>query len=177
MISEVFEGAPAEVREPAEQRVYATRQNLQIPFTRVDHEPAFTMEACVDISRALGVSVCKNLLLTPRNKSAYYLYCTEPEKPFSTKDFSKAIGSSRLSFASEEDLQALLGVAPGSASILGLMNDSAHRVTLVLDKSVAEAEFFGCHPCRNTSTLKLKTADVLHRFLPAVGYEPVILEL
>jgi len=177
MISQVYRGAPDKQREPVEQKVYECLQQLDISFDRVDHDAAFTMEQCAAISEKLGVSVCKNLLLTPRNKSTFYLYCTEPDKPFSTKDFSKIIGSSRLSFAGEEDLMELLGVAPGSASVLGLMNDKENRVTLVLDRSVAEAEYFGCHPCRNTSTLRLKTADVLHKFLPATGHEPTIIEL
>lgn len=176
MISQVFEGAPAEAREPVEQRVYEKLRELDIPFTRVDHDAIFTMEGCAAISEIIGVSTCKNLLLAPRNKSTFYLYCTEPDKMFSSKDFSKVVGSSRLSFAGEEDLMTLLGVTPGSASILGLINDVEHRVSVVLDRSVAEAEYFGCHPCRNTSTLRLKTADVLYKFLPALGYEPVIID-
>ena len=176
MISQVFEGAPAEQREPVEQRVYDCLQQLDIPFARVDHDAIFTMEGCEAISEKLGVITCKNLLLAPRNKSTFYLYCTEPDKLFSSKDFSKAVGSSRLSFAGEDDLMTLLGVTPGSASVLGLINDAEHRVTLALDRSVAEAEYFGCHPCRNTSTLRLKTADVLHKFLPFIGVEPIIID-
>ena len=176
MISQVYQGAPAEQREPAEQNVYECLRRLGIPFTRVDHDAIFTMEGCEAISEKLEVVTCKNLLLAPRNKSAFYLYCTEPDKHFSAKDFAKVVGSSRLSFAGEEDLLELLGVTPGSASILGLINDKEHRVTVALDRSVAEAEYFGCHPCHNTSTLRLKTADVLHNFLPALGYEPVIID-
>lgn len=174
---EVYQGAPVEGRSDVENRTYEYLAKLAIPFTRVDHEAAFTMEDCVAIGEALGVSICKNLLLTPRNRSAFYLLCMPGDKPFSTKDFSKLIGSSRLSFASEEDLVALLGCHAGSASILGLMNDTEHRVTLAIDRAVAEAEWFGCHPCKNTSSLRLKTKDVLHKFLPAVGHEATIVEL
>lgn len=174
---EVYQGAPTERRSDVENRTYEYLAKLSIPFTRVDHEAAFTMEDCVAIGDALGVSICKNLLLTPRNRSAFYLLCMPGDKPFSTKDFSKLIGSSRLSFASEEDLVALLGCHAGSASILGLMNDTEHRVTLAIDRAVAEAEWFGCHPCKNTSSLRLKTEDVLHKFLPAVGHEVTIVEL
>ena len=174
---EVHNGAPAESRSDVENRVYAALARLEIPFTRVDHEPAFTMEDCAAISEALDVHICKNLLLTPRNRSAFYLLCLPAENSFSTKDFSKLIGSSRLSFASEEDLVALLGCHAGSASILGLMNDTEHRVTLAIDRAVAGDEWFGCHPCKNTSSLRLKTRDVLEKFLPATGHEAVIVDL
>ena len=174
---EVYNGAPAERRDEVENRVYECLARLDIPFTRVDHEAAFTMEDRVAIGEALDVSICKNLLLTPRNRSAFYLLCMPGDKPFSTKDFSKLIGSSRLSFATEEDLIGLLGCHAGSASILGLMNDTEHRVTLAIDRTVAEDEWFGCHPCENTSSLRLKTCDVLEKFLPATGHEAVIVDL
>lgn len=174
---EVYSGAPAESRSDVENRVYECLARLEIPFTRVDHEAAFTMEDCAAISEALEVHICKNLLLTPRNRSAFYLLCMPGEKPFSTKDFSKLIGSSRLSFATEEDLVTLLGCHAGSASILGLMNDTEHRVTLAIDRTVAGDEWFGCHPCKNTSSLRLKTRDVLEKFLPATGHEAVIVDL
>ena len=174
---EVYNGAPAESRSDVENRVYESLARLEIPFTRVDHEAAFTMEDCAAISAALEVHICKNLLLTPRNRSAFYLLCLPAEKPFSTKNFSKLIGSSRLSFATEEDLVALLGCHAGSASVLGLMNDTEHRITLAIDRAVAEDEWFGCHPCKNTSSLRLKTRDVLEKFLPATGHEAVIVDL
>ena len=174
---EVYNGAPAESRSDVENRVYAALAQLEIPFTRVDHEPAFTMEDCVAIGEALDVSICKNLLLTPRNRSAFYLLCLPAENSFSTKDFSKLIGSSRLSFATEEDLVALLGCRAGSASVLGLMNDTEHRVTLAIDRTVAQDEWFGCHPCKNTSSLRLKTSDVLEKYLPFTGHVPTIVDL
>ena len=174
---EVYNGAPAESRSEVENRVYECLAQLEIPFTRVDHDAAFTMEDCAAIGEALDVHICKNLLLTPRNRSAFYLLCMPGDKPFSTKDFSKLIGSSRLSFATEEDLVALLGCHAGSASILGLMNDTEHRVTLAIDRTVAEDEWFGCHPCKNTSSLRMKTRDVLEKFLPATGHEAVIVDL
>lgn len=176
-ISPVYTGRPQETREPVEQRIYDLLDALQIPYQRVDHDPAYDMDACAGISQVLGVHICKNLLLTPRNRSTFYLLAMPEDLPFRTADFSKIIGSSRLSFATGEDLQALLGVQPGSASVLGLMNDTEHRVTLALERRVAEAEWFGCHPCRNTSSLRLKTADLLHVFLPHIGVTPVIVDL
>ena len=174
-ISEVYTGAPSERRSDAEQRCYEQLVALQIGFTRVDHDSADTMEDCAAISQVLGADICKNLLLTPRNRSAFYLLCMPGDKPFLTKDFSKAIGASRLSFATAEDMTELLECAPGSASILGLMNDTGHRVTLAVDKAVWEQEWFGCHPCKNTSSLKIRTED-LRRFLAHTGHEVTVVE-
>ena len=176
-ISEVLSGAPADERCAVEQATYALLEELSIPYTRVDHDEAATMEDCAAISQVLGVDICKNLVLTPRNRSAFYLLCLPGDKQFLTKDFSKQIGSSRLSFATAEDMQELLGVQPGSASVLALMNDKAHRITLALDRQVAESEYFGCHPCRNTSSVKLKTADVLEVFLKHTGHDVTVVEL
>ena len=176
-ISQIYDTAPADERSAVEMRTYEVLQKLHIPFTRVDHDTAWTMEDCVAIGEKLGVAICKNLVLTPRNKSAFYLLCMPDDKPFSTKDFSKQIGSSRLSFASPEDMAELLGVQPGSASILALMNDTDHRVQLCVERSVWNAEWFGCHPCRNTSSLRLKTADVRNVFLPYTGHEAIVVDL
>ena len=174
-VSEVFHGAPTDERVAPEQKCYEVLTQLAIPFDRVDHDRADTMEDCVAISEMLGADICKNLLLTPRNRSAFYLLCMPGDKPFLTKDFSKAIGASRLSFATAEDMTELLGCAPGSASILGLMNDTGHRVTLAVDKAVWEQEWFGCHPCKNTSSLKIRTED-LRRFLAHTGHEVTVVE-
>lgn len=177
MLSPVYHTAPAEQRQPAEMRTYALLQELGISFTRIDHDEAHTMEDCEAIGKVLGVDICKNLVLTPRNRSAFYLLALPGDKHFLTKDFSKQIGSSRLSFATAEDMSELLDVQPGSASVLALMNDPAHRVTLALDRQVIEQEYFGCHPCRNTSSLKLRTADVLEVFLKHTGHTPIIVDL
>ncbi len=176
-ISPVYSGRPKEIRDFLEQRVYDLLDELNIPYERVDHDAAYDMGACGVISQVLGVHICKNLLLTPRNRSAFYLLAMPDDLPFRTADFSKIIGSSRLSFATEEDLRDLLGVQIGSASVLGLMNDTEHRVTLAMERRVADAEWFGCHPCRNTSSLRLKTSDLLHVFLPHIGCTPVIVDL
>ena len=100
-----------------------------------------------------------------------------PDKPFHTKDLSAQIGSARLSFGPEELLWELLRCTPGSASVLGLANDTAHRVRLLMDREVYDAAYFSCHPCICTSTLRLRTADVLERLLPATGHPPIIVEL
>ncbi len=176
-ISPIYNTAPLDTRTDAENRCYAILQELNIPFTRVDHDHADTMDDCAAISEVLDVSICKNLLLTPRNRSAFYLLCMAPDKPFTTKDFSKMIGASRLSFATGEDMVELLGCEIGSASILGLANDTEHRITLAMDRSVYEAEAFGCHPCKNTSSLRIATRDILDKFLPHTGHTVTVVDL
>ena len=179
MTMELVNGRPADCagRLEKEIRCYDLLDSLGIDYRRIDHEAAMTMEACEEIDRVLDAVICKNLLLTPRNRSAFYLLAMPGDKPFVTKELSKQIGSSRLSFATAEDLEQLLGVQPGSASVLGLLNDTEHRVTLAIDRTVAQDEWFGCHPCKNTSSLRLKTSDVLEKFLPHTGHVPLVVEL
>ena len=150
---------------------------LGIPYDQVSHEAAYTMEACAAISDALGIRICKNLLLCNRQKTEFYLLTMPEDKPFHTKDLSRQIGSSRLSFAPPELMESLIGCQPGSASVLGLMNDPDCRVRLLMDREVAEAEWFGCHPCKNTCSLRIRTRDLLDRFLPAVGHTVTLVEL
>ena len=83
----------------------------------------------------------------------------------------------RLSFAPEDKLWELLRCQPGSATILGLANDTERRVQLLLERTVYEAPYISCHPCVCTSTLKLKTGDVLEKLLPAIGHEAVVVDL
>ena len=176
-LSPVYIGRPQETREPVEQRVYDLLDALQISYQRVDHDPAYDMDACAGISQALGVHICKNLLLTPRNRSAFYLLAMPEDLPFRTADFSKIIGSSRLSFATGEDLQALLGVHPGSASVLGLMNDTEGKVQLLIDEDIMKDPYFGCHPCINTSSLKIRTSDLIAKIIPALKHAPKMVKL
>ena len=151
--------------------------SLGIDYDRVSHEPADTMEKCDAVAAVLGVAVCKNLFLCNRQKTAFYLLCMPPHKPFHTKDLSAQIDSARLSFAPEEQLWELLHCTPGSATVLGLMNDTEHQVRLLIDRETSEAEYFSCHPCLCTSTLKLKTKDVLEKLLPHTGHTPEIVQL
>lgn len=157
--------------------VYDLLDELGIAYERTDHEPAGNMEACNEIDRVLGTLICKNLFLCNRQKTCFYLLMMPGDKPFKTKDLSKQIGSARLSFAEPEFMEEYLHIKPGAVSIMGLMNDMKGHVQLLIDKPVVESEYLGCHPCVNTSSLKMRTADVLERFLPAVHHEPVIVEL
>lgn len=161
-----------EGRLEKEIRVYDLLDRLQIEYQRVDHEEANTMEACRAIDEVLAPAViCKNLFLTNSAKTEYYLLMICANKKFKTAEVSKQIGSSRLSFGDAEKMLEFLDITPGSVSVMGLMNDYNHQVNLLVDEDVLKAEYFGCHPCVNTSSLKLKTKDVFEKILPELGHE------
>ena len=162
---------------PQEAAAFDLLDKLGIEYDRVSHDAAFNMELCAEVSRVLDVSVCKNLFLCNRQKTAFYLLCMPPDKPFHTKDLSAQIGSSRLSFAAPEYMEKFLDITPGSVSVLGLMNDGENHVQLLMDEDVLKGEYIGCHPCINTSSLRLRTADLMEKILPAVHHEPRIVTL
>ena len=176
LVSQFYSTAPEQASERA-MASYALLDELHIPYWRIEHDKAETMEVCAAVSDALGVRICKNLFLCNRQQTAFYLLTMPEDKPFHTKDLSHQIGSSRLSFAPAEKMEELLGCSPGSASVLGLKNDAAHQVRLLMDREVHDAEWFACHPCDNTGSLKFKTADLLEKFLPHVGHACEIVEL
>ena len=158
-------------------RVYDLLDSLNISYQRIDHEAAMTMEACAAIDEVLDATICKNLLLCNRQCTAFYLLLLPGDKPFKTSAASKTIGSSRLSFAAPEYMERFLDITPGSLSILGLMNDHDHQVQLLVDEDVLKGEFFGCHPCINTSSLRLKTRDLVEKIIPAMDHPMRIIHL
>lgn len=160
-----------------ENRTYALLRELRIPYTKVDHAPAMTMEDCLAVDQALGTQMCKNLFLCNRQKTEFYLLMMPGDKKFHTKILSKQLGVSRLSFAGDEPMLELLDIRPGAVSVMGLMNDKAHRVQLLIDQDLLKEEFLGCHPCVNTSSLRISLQDLLEKFLPAVGHTAKIVEL
>lgn len=166
-------------RLPKEIRVYDFLDTLNISYQRVDHEAAMTMEACEEIDRVLGdnTSICKNLFLCNRQATDFYLLLIPGNKPFKTKELSAQIGSSRLSFAKPEFMEQYLDITPGSVSVMGLMNDIEHKVQLLIDEDILKKEYFGCHPCVNTSSLKFKTTDLMERIIPALKHTPEMVML
>ena len=161
-----------EGRQEREIRVYEKLDSLGISYERVDHEAALTMEDCVAIDAVLGVAMCKNLFLCNRQKTDFYLLMMPGDKPFRTKELSAQIGTARLSFADESQMLSLLDIHPGAVSVMGLMNDREGAVQLLIDEDVLNHEYIGCHPCVNTASLKIRTADILERFLPDTKHEP-----
>ena len=178
---ELMHGSPADMtgRSAREIRSYEFLDRLGVAFDRTDHpdQPATSMEVCAEVDAILGVHICKNLFLCNRQKTAFYLLIMPGDKPFKTKELSGQMGISRLSFADAEAMEQLLDVHPGSVSVLGLINDPEHRVTLAIDEDVLGEELFGCHPCENTSSIRFATKDLTEVILPALGVMPVIVHL
>ena len=173
------QGRPADWAQRLEKeiRVYDLLDKLEIEYQRIDHEAAMTMEACAAIEEVLDATICKNLLLCNRQCTSFYLLMIPGSKVFKTSVLSKQIGSSRLSFADAEYMERFLDITPGSVSVLGLMNDKEMQVQLLIDEDVLKGEFFGCHPCINTSSLRLKTTDLMEKIIPAMGHTPRIVNL
>lgn len=175
---ELYTAAPTDGnRLPKEMAVYELLDKLNIPYERIDHDAADTMEACEEIDKRLGVTMCKNLFLRNQQKTTFFLLLMPGDKKFMTKDLSKQLGISRLSFAEPEFMEKFLNITPGSVSVLGLMNDKDWYVDLLIDKDVLDAEYIGCHPCINTSSLKIKTSDILKKFLRHTGHRHTVVRL
>ena len=176
---ELVKGRPAtnEGRLEKEIRCYDLLDKLGVEYQRIDHEAAMTMEACVEIDKVLDATICKNLLLCNRQNTAFYLLMIPGDKVFKTSVLSKEIGSSRLSFAKPEYMLEYLDITPGSVSVLGLMNDHDHHVQLLMDEDVLKGEYFGCHPCINTSSLRIRTADLMEKIIPAMDHPAQIVTL
>ncbi len=158
-------------------RTYDLLDSLGVSYQRIDHPAAMTMEECEDIDRILDATICKNLFLCNRQETAFYLLMIPGDKTFKTKDISAQIGSARLSFGKPEFMEQFLDITPGSVSVMGLMNDKEKRVQLLIDEDVIKGEYIGCHPCINTSSLRIKTKDMAEKIIPAMKHEPIIVKL
>ena len=178
---ELMRGAPADMtgRAERERRTYERLDALGVEYWRTDHpeEPATSMEVCARVDAVLDVRICKNLFLCNRQQTDFYLLVMPGDKPFKTKELSRQLGVSRLSFADEGHMEQLLDVQPGSVTVLALANDRAGKVRLVIDEDVLAQEWFGCHPCMNTSSLKFRTADLTEKILPAMGHGYAVVRL
>lgn len=176
---ELQKGRPQDTtgRLERETAVYDLLDELGISYMRTDHEEANTMEACNEIDRILEVTICKNLFLCNRQETNFYLLMMPGDKPFKTKDLSTQINSARLSFAKPEYMEEYLHIHPGAVSIMGLMNDTENRVQLLMDREIYESEKLGCHPCVSTSSLRIKTKDILDIYLPAVHHQLIVVDL
>lgn len=172
-------GRPADTkgRLDKEIRVYDFLDALGISYQRIDHEAAMTMEVCEEIDRVLDAVICKNLFLCNRQETNFYLLMIAGDKKFKTKDLSSQIGSARLSFGKPEYMEEFLDITPGSVSVLGLMNDKENKVQLLMDEDVIKQEYIGCHPCINTSSLRIKTEDMLEKIILAMKHAPVFVKL
>lgn len=172
-----FTTAPQFPSSPVVAESYALLDTLNIPYERIEHDPADTPEVCGAVREKLALPICKNLFLCNRQKTTFYLVTMYEDKPFSAKETGHQIGSSRLSFAPPELMEEIIRCAPGSASVLGLAYDKERKVTFVMDREVYESNMFACHPCQNDGSLRMKTADLLEKFLPHTGHAVTVVDL
>ena len=170
-VSDIFTTPPAAFDNPLQQTVYETFAKLGIPFGRVDTDPGLTMEDCQHIDRKIGVRIVKTIFVCNRQQTEFYLYVTTDDKPFVTREFCGALGIPRVSFASAEKLEELTGVKVGATTILSAILPSAAAVHLVMDRNVAESEWFACTDGTATCFVKIRTEDLLNKYLPASGHE------
>ena len=169
----IYTGRPTEGNEnrtAAETAVYDFLDRTGAAYTTLCHPAAFTMEECEAVRRAIGAHVFKNLFLTNRQQTLFFLLMIPADKPFKTKYLTSQLGCARLSFASSEAMRELLHTAPGAVSPLGLIHDRACRVRLIVDRDLAATDRYACHPCVNTASVALSLTELLERIIPATGH-------
>lgn len=149
----------------------------KIDFEKFCHESVSSIEECRKIEEIIGAEICKNLLLRNTPGTEYFLLSMKGDKAFVTKDVSKKLGVSRLSFVSPEEMEALVDTTPGSLGIMSLLFDKDKKIRFAADKDLLKNEFFCCHAGINTCTLKIKTADVFEKILPLIGIETTFIEI
>lgn len=169
-VSQPMTTVPEHFSTPLQELVYRTLTRLSIPFQRVENDPAITMEDCQAIDDRLQMQTVKTLFLCNRQQTAFYLFVTPGDKPFRTKDFSSALGISRVSFASPEQLERLMGTVVGSATVFSALLASAREVRLVFDRALESSEWYGCTDGTTTGYMKLRTRDVIDRLLPYTAH-------
>lgn len=176
-VSEITKQAPDTMKTNLQALVYETLEQLNIEFKRVDTDEAITMEDCVAINEKLDMKMVKTLFLCNRQQTAYYLFITCGNKPFRSKDFSTALGVSRLSFAPAEQMDKMLGTKIGAATVFSTLLESACNVQIVFDKDVLNEEYYGCSDGTTTGYMKVKTEDILSKFLPYTKHQAAIVEV
>jgi Ala-tRNA(Pro) deacylase len=170
---ERFEGRPKDVegRSEAEVAVYDFLDGVGVDYVTLWHPAAYTMEECERVRECLGAPVFKNLFLTNKQQTDYYLLMIPADKPFKTKYLSSQLGCARLSFGSQEAMMEFLHIAPGAVSPMGLIHDKGRRVRLIVDQDLADTERYACHPCVNTASIALSLSDLLEKVVPAMGHD------
>ena len=146
-----------------------------IPYQRVEHPPVYTCEEAERLRPKLpGVST-KNLFLRDR-QGAVYLVVTACEKKLDLKKLGQQMGAAKLHFGSEDKLWEVLGLTRGSVTVMGLINDTEHRVQLWVDAEIWQQDNFLCHPLVNTATLLLSKSS-LERFFELCGHSINLIEM
>ncbi len=176
-ISEIENAAPATFRTELQKSVYETFEKLNIPFERVDTDEAITMDDCVAINEKLDMKMVKTLFLCNRQQTDFYLFITRGDKPFRSKDFSHALDIARVSFAPVELLHDMMGTDIGAATVLSTLIDKTNLVKVIFDSEVVREEWYGCSDGTTTGYLKIRTTDIIHRFLDYTNHKPIIISI
>ncbi len=176
-VSEVQKRAPARFKTELQKKVYETLEKLQIPYARVDTDEVVTMEDCVAVNERLDMKMVKTLFLCNRQQTEFYLFITCGDKPFRSKDFSNALGVSRVSFAPAELMETMLGTKIGAATVFSSLLDRENKVRIVFDKDVLSEEYYGCSDGTTTGYMKIRTEDIVRKFLNDANHKPTVIEV
>jgi Ala-tRNA(Pro) deacylase len=141
------------------QKVIDLLNNENIEYKLIEHEAMYTIDQMVQAGLTDGYAICKNLFLRDYKGLNHYLVILLENKKADLKALALKLGSSRLSFASENRLNQYLKLKKGAVSPFGIINDSFHEVTLVIDKDLKQQEKVGFHPNDNTATVILSYED------------------
>src|SRR5688572_27059878 len=151
-----------------EERVLEHLSRLGITFERFEHPPVPTVEEAVKHWAGIDAAHCKNLFLRNQKGNRHYLVIIAYTKRADLRAVAAQIGDGKLSFASPDRLMTHLGVAPGSVSPAGLINDRERHVRVYLDRDLKSAERISFHPNVNTATVTVAFSD-FESFLAACG--------
>lgn len=176
-ISEIMTEGPKEYKNRLQKETYQALEKLKIPFERVDTDEAITMDDCTLIDRKLHMKMVKTLFLCNRKKTIFYLFITAGDKAFDTKAFSNALGISRVSFGPAELMEEMLGNKIGAATVFGALLDIDRDVQIIIDREVADEEYYGCSDGTTTCYMKIKTEDIIEKFLPYTKHKAVVVEI
>lgn len=176
-VSQIQNTAPSTFKTILQEKVYQALDTLQIPYERVDTDEIITMEDCAAVNDKLNMSMVKTLFLCNRQQTEFYLFITCGNKPFRSKDFSTALGISRVSFAPAELMKAMLGTKIGAATVFSSLLDSDHQVQIVFDKDVLAEEYYGCSDGTTTGYMKVRTKEIYYKFLSFVKHAPIVIEV
>ncbi len=155
-----------EGRLEKEMLIYKVLEELAIPFWRLDHQEVYTVEEGKEIEALLEVPIYKNLFLCNKQETNFYLLMMLGYKTFKAGEISKALGSSRLSFATPQYMESFLNCTPGAATVMGLLYDKEQKIKMVFDEAILHEPFIAFHPCVNTTSIKIKTSELIEKFMP-----------
>lgn len=176
-VSDIKTTLPEQFKTQLQEQAYKVLRQLSVPFERVETDEVITMEDCAAVNRKMNMKMVKTLFLCNRRQTEFYLFVTCGEKPFSSKKFSTALGISRVSFAPVEKMESMLKTKIGAATVFSALADTDNNIRIVFDREAINEKYYGCSDGTTTGYLKIKTADIIDKFLPFSKHTPVIIEV